>query len=161
MVTKKRNSISTTLFRVAKQNYYQTTQGLYKYILWVQWPSGYFPKHTSHHVSVPLKDRLNRSQMSKVVYKASCCGLSGFLHWQNQTEIAWPKNWTLQGNHQQRSSISYCRTRHFNWSQFEMGPLVLARGKSDTHCKIKETLLISDLKSSLNENISREKLYLY
>ena len=36
MVTKKRNSISTTLFRVAKQNYYQTTQGLYKYILWVQ-----------------------------------------------------------------------------------------------------------------------------
>ena len=49
---------------------------------------------------------------------------------------------------------------HFNWSQFEMGPIVLARGKSDTHCKIM-TLLIRDLKSSLNENISREKLYLY
>ena len=30
MVPKKRNSISTTLFRVAKQNYYQTIQGLYK-----------------------------------------------------------------------------------------------------------------------------------
>ena len=52
-------------------------------------------------------------------------------------------------------------TSAFNWSQFDKGPFFLARGKSDTHCKIKETLLIRDLKSSLNENISSEKLYLY
>ena len=31
----------------------------------------------------------------------------------------------------------------------------------DTHCKIKETLLIRDLKPALNENVGREKLYLY
>ena len=53
--TQKKKFLSTTLFRVVKQNYYQTTQGLYKYILWVHWPLGYFPKHTSHHVSVPLQ----------------------------------------------------------------------------------------------------------
>ena len=46
--------------------------------------------------------------------------------------------------------------------KFEMGPFdILARGKSDTHCKIKETLLIRDLKPALNENTSSEKLYLY
>ena len=33
---------------------------------------------------------------------------------------------------------------------------ILARGRSDTHCKIKETLLIKDLKPSLNENVSSE-----
>ena len=100
MVTKKRNSISTTLFRVAKQNYYQTTQGLYKYILWVQWPSGYFPKHTSHQVSVPLKRQTQPFSNVQSCIFSYLLGLSGFLHWQNQTEIAWPKNWTLQGNYQ-------------------------------------------------------------
>ena len=32
---------------------------------------------------------------------------------------------------------------------------------SDLHCKIKERLLISDLKPALNENICSEKLFLY
>ena len=41
------------------------------------------------------------------------------------------------------------------WDHFE----ILARGRSDTHCKIKETLLIRDLQPSLNENVSSEKLY--
>ena len=33
--------------------------------------------------------------------------------------------------------------------------------KSDLQCKIKETLLISELKPSLNENVGSEKLFLY
>ena len=37
----------------------------------------------------------------------------------------------------------------------------LFKRKSDTHCKIKETLLIRDLKPALNENISSKKLHLY
>ena len=43
------------------------------------------------------------------------------------------------------------------WDHFE----ILATGKSDLQCKIKETLLISDLKPSLNENVGSEKLFLY
>ena len=43
------------------------------------------------------------------------------------------------------------------WDQFEM----LATGRSDMHCKIKESLLIRDLKPTLKENIGSEKLYLY
>ena len=46
---------------------------------------------------------------------------------------------------------------NLKWDNFD----ILARGKSDTHCKIKETLLIRDLKPTLNENLSSENLYLY
>ena len=46
---------------------------------------------------------------------------------------------------------------HFKWDHFD----ILARGRSDIHCKIKETLLIRDLKPALNENVGSEKLYLY
>ena len=38
---------------------------------------------------------------------------------------------------------------------------ILASGKTDFHCKIKETLLIQELKPSLNVNVSSEKLLLY
>ena len=38
---------------------------------------------------------------------------------------------------------------------------ILATGRSDMHCKIKESLLIRDLKPTLNENVGCEKLYLY
>ena len=43
------------------------------------------------------------------------------------------------------------------WDHFE----ILATGRSDMHCKIKESLLIRDLKPVLNENVGSEKLYLY
>ena len=45
---------------------------------------------------------------------------------------------------------------HLKWDHFD----ILARGRSDIHCKIKETLLIRDLKPALNENVGSEKLYL-
>ena len=38
---------------------------------------------------------------------------------------------------------------------------ILARERWDSHCKIKETLLIRDLEPSPNENVSREKRYLF
>ena len=44
-----------------------------------------------------------------------------------------------------------------NGSHFE----ILASGKSDLQCKIKEILLTSDLKHSLNENVGSEELFLY
>ena len=36
-----------------------------------------------------------------------------------------------------------------------------ATGQSDTHCKIKETLFIRDLKPAQYENVGSEKLLLY
>ena len=39
---------------------------------------------------------------------------------------------------------------------------ILATGRSDIHCRIKESLLIKDLKlSALNENVGSVKLFLY
>ena len=49
-------------------------------------------------------------------------------------------------------------TNHrIKWDHFK----ILATGRSDMHCKIKESLLICDLKPALNENVGSEKLYLY
>ena len=41
-----------------------------------------------------------------------------------------------------------------------MGPFCLITGRSDIHCKIKETLLIRDLQPALNENLGSVKLFL-
>ena len=38
------------------------------------------------------------------------------------------------------------------WNHFE----ILATGRSDMHCKIKESLLVRDLKPALNENVGSE-----
>ena len=43
------------------------------------------------------------------------------------------------------------------WDHFD----IFASGKTDFHCKIKETLFIQELKPSLNVNISSEKLLLF
>ena len=43
------------------------------------------------------------------------------------------------------------------WDHFD----ILASGKTDFHCKIKEALFIQGLKPSLNVNISSEKLLLF
>ena len=45
---------------------------------------------------------------------------------------------------------------NLKWDHFE----ILAKGRSNTHCKIKETLLIQELKPTLNDTVSSEKLYL-
>ena len=37
---------------------------------------------------------------------------------------------------------------------------ILATGRSDIHCRIKESLLIKDLQPSLNENVGSEKRFL-
>ena len=56
-------------------------------------------------------------------------------------------------------SIFYLHDQGHNikWENFD----ILATGRSDIHCKIKETLLIRDLKPALNENVGGEKLFLY
>ena len=40
-------------------------------------------------------------------------------------------------------------------------PLSCSEYQTDRHCKIKETLLIQELKPTLNDTVSSEKLYLF
>ena len=49
------------------------------------------------------------------------------------------------------------REKNIKWDNFD----ILATGRSVIHCKIKETLLIRDLKPAFNENVGGEKLFLY
>ena len=46
---------------------------------------------------------------------------------------------------------------NIKWDNFD----ILATGRSDLHCKIKETLLIRELQPALNENVGSEKRFLY
>ena len=46
---------------------------------------------------------------------------------------------------------------NIKWDHFD----ILASGKTDFHCKIKETLLIQELQPSLNANVSSEILLLF
>ena len=63
-----------------------------------------------------------------------------------------------QGCHASALADHVISTGHnIKWDHFD----ILATGKSDLQCKIKETLLISELKPSLNENVGSEKLFLY
>ena len=50
-----------------------------------------------------------------------------------------------------------CLHYHLGWVLIPLLP----KGRKNTHCKIKETLLITELRPALNDNVSSEKLYLY
>ena len=52
------------------------------------------------------------------------------------------------------SNISHCGSHYYTIE-------ILATGRSDIHCRIKESLLIKDLKPSLNANVGSEKFFLY
>ena len=56
--------------------------------------------------------------------------------------------------------ISFLGTVMISWDPWDHFD-ILATGQSDIHCKIKETLLIRDLKPALNENVGSEKPLLY
>ena len=46
---------------------------------------------------------------------------------------------------------------NIKWDHFD----ILASGKTDYHCKIKETLFLQEFQPALNANVSSEKLLLY
>ena len=46
---------------------------------------------------------------------------------------------------------------NIKWDHFD----ILVKGKTDYHCKIKETLYIQELEPAFNVNVGSEKLMLY
>ena len=108
----------------------------------------------------PYKDRFSRSQKSKIVYKASCWGCDAFyisktirrLHYR-KTEHFKALAQTGLGSAVADHSKS---TGHNNkCDHFE----ILVNGRCDLQNKIKETLLLRDLKPALNENIGSENCF--
>ena len=70
-------------------------------------------------------------------------------------------NWKLGSSVSDHSSAiaDHVKTtgHDIKWDHFD----ILASGKTDFHCKIKEALFIQELKPSLNVNVSSEKLLLF
>ena len=56
-----------------------------------------------------------------------------------------------------RPSLKMTTGQNIKWGHFD----ILASGKTDYHCKIKETLFIQELKPDFNVNVSSEKLMPY
>ena len=49
------------------------------------------------------------------------------------------------------------KNKRIKWEHFD----ILVFGKTDYHCKVKETLFIQELQQASNVNVSSEKLLLY
>ena len=110
----------------------------------------------------PYKDRLNRSQRSKVIYKAGCWNCDEFYIGKTKRRLHDRKTEHFKAlaksDHSSAIADHVKTTGHdIKWDHFD----ILASGKTDVHCKIKETLFIQELKPSLNVNISSEKLLLF
>ena len=102
----------------------------------------------------PYKDRFNRSQKSKIVYKASCWDCDAFYIGKTKRRLHDRKTEHFKAltqiDHASAVAEHSISTGHnIKWDHFE----ILPSGQCDLQCKIKETLLIRDLKSALNENV--------
>ena len=110
----------------------------------------------------PYKDRLNRSQRSNVIYKANCWDCAELYMGKTKRRLHDIKSEhfkALTCNENVSAIADHVRATGHNikWDHFD----ILVSGKTYQHCKIKETLLIQELKPSLNVNIFSDKLSLY
>ena len=84
--------------------------------------------------------------MAKIVYRAACWDCNDFCIGKTKRRLHDRKfehfKALINGNHTSALADHVISTGHsLKWDHFE----ILAIGRSDTHCKIKETLLIKDL----------------
>ena len=109
----------------------------------------------------PYQDRLNRSQRSNVMYKACCWNCNAFYFGITKRRLHDRKTEHFKSltknDHFSTIAGNVTATGHNKRDHFE----ILESGKTDYHCKIKETLFIQDLKPAFNVNISSEKLMLF
>ena len=104
----------------------------------------------------------SRSQLSKVIYKANCWDCKDFYIGKTKRRLHDRKteHFKALSKHDHSSAIAdHVKTtgHNINWDHFD----ILASGKTDYHCKVKETLFIQELQPALNANVSSEKLLLY
>ena len=117
---------------------------------------------SAHRRFFPPKIRLTVFKMSKVVYKASCWDCQDLYIGKTKRRLHDSKTEHFKGItsacHASAIADYVTSTGHnLKWDHFK----ILAKCRSDTHYKIKETLLIQELKPTLNDNACSEKLYLY
>ena len=125
-------------------------------------PQDHFSEHTPHQILLSMKDRLNRSQLSKIIYEAGCWDCNEFYIGKTKQRLHDRKTEhfkALAKIYHSSAIAEHVKTTGHNikWDHFD----IIASGKTDLHCKIKENLFIQELQPSLNVNVSSEKLMLY
>ena len=105
---------------------------------------------------------MRKQQKVRLLYKAACWNCNDFYIGKTKRRLHDRKTEhfkaLINGHHTSAFADHVISTGHsLKWDHFE----VLAKGRSDTHSKIKETLLIKDLKPTLKEYVSSERLCLY
>ena len=110
----------------------------------------------------PYKDRINRSQQSLVIYRANCWDCNGFYIGKTKRRLHDRKTEhfkALAKNDNTSAIADHVKATGHNikWDHFD----ILAKGKTDYHCKIKETFFIQELEPAFNVNVGSEKLMLY
>ena len=94
----------------------------------------------------PYKDSINRSQQSRVIYRANCWDCNGFYIGKTKRRLHDRKTEhfkALAKNDNTSAIADHVKATGHNikWDRFD----ILAKGKTDYHCKIKETLYIQEL----------------
>ena len=108
------------------------------------------------------KDCINRSQQSKIIYRANCWDCKGFYIGKTKRQLHGRKtehSKALAKNDNSSVIADHIKTTGHNikWDNFD----IFAKGKIDYHCKIKDTLFIQELEPAFNVNFGIEKLMLY
>jgi len=70
----------------------------------------------------PYKDRLNRSQLSKVIYKASCWDCNDFYIGKTKRRLHDRKTEEFKALLKKMITLCYCWSRKKHWSQHQMTP---------------------------------------
>ena len=102
----------------------------------------FFRPHAELSLSFLIyKDRFNRSQKSKIVYKASCWDCDAFYFGKTKRRLHGRKTKHFKAltqiGHASAVGDHSISTGHIKWDHFE----ILASGQYDLQCRIKETLL--------------------
>ena len=101
----------------------------------------------------PYKDRINRSQQCRVIYRAKCWDCNGFYIGKTKRRLhdtEENRTLALAKNNNTSAIADYVKATGHNWDHFN----ILAKGKTDYHCKIKETLFIQELELPFNFNVT-------
>ena len=107
----------------------------------------------------PYKDRLNRSQLSKAIYKASCWDYYDFYIGETKQRLHERK--TEHFKALSKGDHSSAITDHIKTTGHGVILRFWCPANLTTNCKVRETLFIRELQPALNVNVSSEKLLLY
>ena len=109
----------------------------------------------------PYKDRLNRSELSKVICKGNCWDCKDFYIGKTKRRLYDRKTEHFKAllKHDHSSTIAdHVKTTGHNikWDHFD----TLASGKTDYYCKVKETLFIQELQPAVKSFYSIKEAFL-